>query len=69
MSYVPRHDRPARLAALAAFQHFLAKHPDLRIGQALTAIVESKARVGLTVWTAEDEEILTAIDNWEKANP
>jgi len=65
MSYVPRHDRPARMAALAALHHFLAKHPDMRIGQALISLAESK---GHEAWAAEDEQILEAIDNWEKAN-
>jgi hypothetical protein len=66
MNYVPRHDRPARMAALAAFQHFLAKHPDLRIGQALLSVMES---VDLDLWEVEDEEILEHINHWDKNNP
>ena len=67
MTHVPRHDRASRMAVLAALHLFLAKHPDLRIGQALVVVMGLDAMNKL--WNVEDEQIVEAIAEWERKNP
>lgn len=54
--YVPRNERPARKEALAALERYLARYPDLRIGQALWAIATHDP------FHLEDEDIIARVE-------
>lgn len=58
--YVPRNNRPERKEAIAALVKFLDEHPDLRIGQAITALAGTGDPFQL-----EDVELIHAVRNWK----